>query len=109
MIIYYLDDEVALCELFDEFMSGEGVNVSTFNDAQSLIIACQNTQPDLVVLDYRLTETTGDKVAAKLDSEICKVLVTGELDLPRCDLFTQIITKPYKLSDLKGKLMQMME
>lgn len=101
MKVYYLDDEVALCNIFKEFLSSADTDVHTFVEAQPFIDQCNLTPPDLVVIDYRLAETSGDKVAATLDRGIPKILVTGELDLPDSDLFIEVVSKPYKLKNMK--------
>jgi DNA-binding NtrC family response regulator len=99
--IYYLDDEVDLVNLFKAFVVGEKIEVSTFTDASEAIACCQLTPPDLMFIDYRLTDTTGDRVAAVLDKNIKKILLTGELDMAEDPLFELIIKKPFSLSCLK--------
>jgi DNA-binding NtrC family response regulator len=99
--IYYLDDEAALCNIFEEFFSDNETDVSTFVEAQPFVDLCKSIPPDLVFIDYRLAETSGDKVAEKVDPKIPKVLVTGELDLPESELFIQVVAKPYKLNLLR--------
>jgi len=95
--VYYLDDEAALCDIFKEFVEDEKTEVRTFCDAQSFIEHCKSAPPCLAFIDYRLAQTSGDRIAEKIAPQIPKVLVTGELDLPSSDLFIEIIRKPYKL------------
>ncbi len=65
--VIYLDDEPHLCEMFvDNFASGE-VSVETFTDSEKAITAINASIPDLVFLDYRLPETTGEAVALRLN------------------------------------------
>lgn len=101
MKIYYLDDEEALCDIFKELFSDNYTTVETFIDAGNAISRCETAPPDIIFIDYRLTDTSGDKVAAALDSSIVKVLVTGELEVPNNTLFFDVVSKPYKLSKLK--------
>lgn len=101
MIIYYLDDELALCDIFKAYLSDEQTQVETFSIGSDAIAACKLKKPDLMFIDYRLSETSGDQVARALDPAIPKVLVTGELDLSVDDLFLTVIAKPYKLKSIK--------
>ena len=102
MLVYYLDDERALCEIFKEFFNDEDTKVVTFTKAKEAIDSCNVDKPDLIFIDYRLSETSGDKVASALDDTIPKVLVTGELDMPDGALFFEVIAKPFKLASIKG-------
>ena len=104
MKIYYLDDEIALCDIFEEFISDNQTAVKTFSDANQAIEQCKIEPPDVMFIDYRLADTSGDKVASMLDGDIIKVLVTGELTLPDCSLFLDVVSKPFKLNELKKKI-----
>jgi CheY-like chemotaxis protein len=99
--IYYLDDEPALCAIFKEYLEGDGIKVTTFIDSSAAISICINEPPDMIFIDYRLADTTGEKVAQILDTNIPKVLVTGELLAPVASAFLSVIKKPYKLAELK--------
>lgn len=99
--VYYLDDEIDLCNLFREFIESEKIEVATFVDATKAIEMCAKMPPDLIFIDYRLSDTTGDVVAATIDSKIEKILVTGELKKPEYDVFSQVISKPFKLIELQ--------
>lgn len=97
LTVYYLDDEAALCDVFKEFISNDKINVTTFVDSAQAIEHCAQKKPDIMFIDYRLSDTTGNLVANVLDKDIEKILVSGELDLPQFDVFSQVISKPYSL------------
>ena len=99
--IYYLDDEYHLCEIFKKLLAGENIEVTTFMESAEAIALCAVEPPDLMFIDYRLSDTTGDRVAQALHENIIKILVTGELAIPTSDLFKDIITKPYRLTTIK--------
>lgn len=99
--IYYLDDEEDLVNLFKAFIVDENIEVLTFTDASEAIARCQSAPPDLIFIDYRLADTTGDRVASLLDINIEKILLTGELDMAENALFERIIKKPFKLSYIR--------
>jgi len=102
MMLYYLDDEILLCEMFKEFMEDENIKVRVFTDSQLAINACEELEPDLIFIDYRLGGATGDKVALRMKSTIAKILVTGELNFPDVKGFDLIISKPYQLKKMKN-------
>ena len=101
MRVYYLDDEADLCAIFEEFIADDDTIVETFLDAGSAILRCAEEPPDLLFIDYRLADTSGDKVAAKVGAHIPKILVTGELEMIDNPIFLSTIAKPYKLSKIK--------
>jgi DNA-binding NtrC family response regulator len=104
--LVYIDDEEMLCNVFSEFFSSETVHVRTFTDHEAAVAFDANAQVQLYVIDYRLNATTGDIVAAQLNSETPKVLVSGELEVPAINGFDHIIYKPYKLSELKSLFLE---
>jgi len=99
--VYYLDDEADLCNLFQEFVQSDAIEVQTFVDTQEAIKQCQIAPPDLMFIDYRLSDTTGNLVAESLSNDFDKILVTGELELPQHDVFSEVISKPYRLTDIQ--------
>ena len=92
--IYYIDDEADLLELFVDFFSSPEYEISTFNDCEAGIEAIRLNPPDLLVLDLRLPATTGDEIALKLDPNIPKVLVTGDLKVELKASFIRVFEKP---------------
>jgi len=54
--ILLVDDDVELCELVSEFLSGEGFSVVVAYDGRSGLDRARNGDFDLVILDYRLPE-----------------------------------------------------
>lgn len=99
--VYYLDDEIELCEIFSEYFELDGLDITTFIDATEAIQACNLNPPDLFIIDFRLTDTTGAKVALAIEENIPKILVTGELSLDDSSMFTQVILKPNHLLEIE--------
>jgi DNA-binding NtrC family response regulator len=102
--VFVLDDEVDLCEIFDEFFSSEDVHIRTFTNPDEAIAACHKTTPDIFFIDYRLPNTTGDKVALAVDKNIPKILLTGDLSVNAEYKFDKIMSKPYQFSDIQLEL-----
>jgi len=64
--IVYIDDEPVLCDILKESLESATVIVDTFTDVNAAISSIERSPPDLVFIDYRLTDTTGDKVAERI-------------------------------------------
>lgn len=100
--VYYLDDEPELLKVFQEYMAPHYAEVATFESAHSAIEACSQVSPDVMVIDYRLAEMTGDDFVRQIDNGIRTILVSGELDLRPSMHFDQFVPKPFRLADLKA-------
>lgn len=100
--IIYLDDEPHLCEMFEDNFSTPDVSVQTFVDPECAIKAINESNPDLVFLDYRLPKTTGDIVASRLSPDIPKALITGDLTVKSTQLFLRVFHKPFDFLEMEG-------
>ncbi len=94
LTVFYIDDEAALCENFqDEFDSPE-IIVQAFIDPNEALQAAANRRPDLLFIDYRLPNTNGDQVAQAFTASIPKILVTGDLHIKSRPGFVEVLHKP---------------
>ena len=100
--IYYLDDEVDLCEIFSEYFESDDMEITTFIDATEAIEACKKKAPDVFIIDYRLADTTGVEVALAVDKAIPKILVTGELAINDSTMFNDVVLKPHHLEGIEN-------
>lgn len=98
--VFYVDDEIELCELFSEHISSSDVVVSTFSDPNDLIKACAESAPDIVFIDYRMPHTNGDQMAQSLDAKIPKYLITGEISAKTGYKFEKTFLKPCDYTDI---------
>lgn len=99
--IVYLDDEPDLLELFKEIFGTPDYEIVVFSDDASALSYIQESKPDLVVLDYLLKQTTGDKVASKMDRSITKILLTGEDGIAPLEKFEAVFKKPFEVSKIR--------
>lgn len=99
--VYYLDDEEALCEIFVDYFASNAVNVTTFIDPKVAIDAIKKSPPDLLFVDYRLPDTTGDEVAKSIAADIPKYLITGDISIKTEYQFNAVFNKPYKPEDIQ--------
>ena len=93
--IYYLDDEVGLCEIFYDFFSSEYIKITTFYDPNQAIKAIYVDPPDLLFIDYSMPEMNGDEVAAAVSKNIPKILVTGDIGNKHSKHYLRVIPKPF--------------
>ncbi len=98
--VFYLDDEVELCENFSDLFSTNEVIITTFTDPKLAIEAIKKNPPDLFFLDYSLPGISGDEVAQNIDPCIPMVLVSGELSPVTVHQFVKIVKKPYKNKEI---------
>ncbi|MCX6119666.1 MAG: response regulator [Proteobacteria bacterium] len=100
--IIYLDDEPALCEMFADNFASSFVTILTFTDPEAAIKAINQSKPDLVFLDYRLPGTTGQDVATRLNPDLPKVLITGDLRVNDMNCFIKIFHKPFDFEEMEA-------
>ena len=100
IIVYYLDDEEALCENFADCFASKDVNVTTFGDPKLAIEATLKSSPNLFFIDYRLPGTTGDEFAKALDPKLPKFLITGDISVKTEYQFVRVFPKPYSEQDI---------
>lgn len=100
--IIYLDDEPGICEMFVDNFSSPEIEVTTFCDEELAIKAVNATTPDLVFIDYRLPNTTGDKVASRMRHTIPKALITGDLAVKEVEHFIKVFHKPFDFVLMEG-------
>lgn len=96
----YIDDEAELTSLFEDLFQSDAIKVRAFTDVKAALESAAANPPDVVFIDFRLPNTTGDKVAEQLDPKIPKVLVTGDLDVKTDFKFSAIFKKPYEPADI---------
>ena len=107
--VYYVDDEVELCEIFADEFSNKDFEITTFHDPLSAIAACEKKAPDLIFIDYRMPGMNGDKLAQKLNPKIKKILITGEIQVEVETKFEVILGKPIINSLVRDQLAKILK
>lgn len=64
--ILVVDDEVFICELFDEFLTLQGYSVITATDGEEAVSKFESNRPDLVLLDIRMPGMSGIDVLGRI-------------------------------------------
>ena len=99
--VVYIDDEPALCQIFKEYLHSNEIHITFFTTEEPAIEYCNDTQPDLIFIDYRLKKLTGIDVAKAINGQSKKILITGELNVTMDICFDDKIEKPYRLAAIK--------
>jgi DNA-binding response OmpR family regulator len=107
--VVYIDDEEMLCQMFKEYLHSDEINLAVFTDEEPGIEYCNNSNPDLIFIDYRLKKQNGTDVANAITSDSIKILITGELDVTMDTCFDHKIEKPYRLADIKNFIVEAFE
>ncbi len=93
--VLFLDDEAMICECFVELYSKNDIKISAFQSPKQAIEFAHENQIDLILLDYRMPQMSGDEVAKLMPPNIPIYLLSGELSARPQFAFAGFISKPY--------------
>jgi DNA-binding NtrC family response regulator len=99
LCVWYIDDEIDLCEMFTDIFTNNNIHINTYTNyddvKEALAEIDSKNMPHVCFIDYRLKGVTGDQIAAELPQSTPKYLVTGDLQVPPSPLFIAVLPKPY--------------
>jgi DNA-binding NtrC family response regulator len=116
--IAVLDDDVDFRTYLEDFLRDEGQYViRAFAHPDELLAAAEQRLPDIVLLDMKMGEFTGDKVVEQLLfrwPELCIIIVTGypSLEDMRATFKLRVfdyLSKPFSLAQLRQTLQNAIE
>ncbi len=99
--VVYVDDEPDICELFVDIFGDAEVSIESFCDPELAIKHIHEVMPDLVIVDFRMPHTTGEKLAASLPVGIPVACASGDLDLQSKYQFVKVLKKPFEVDCVK--------
>jgi DNA-binding NtrC family response regulator len=111
--IAILDDDVDFRNYLEDFLKDEGTYaVRAFAHPRELFESCEERQPEIVLLDMKMGEVTGDKVLEQLLSRwpgLCVIIITGypSLEDMRTTFKLKVfdyLAKPFSLAQLRQVL-----
>ncbi len=116
--IAILDDDADFRNYLEDFLKDEGLyTVRAFATARDLIADCEEHLPDIVLLDMKMGEASGDKVLEQLISRwpsLCVIIITGypSLEDMRTTFKLKVfdyLAKPFSLAQLRQVLKNAVE
>ena len=116
--IAVLDDDADFRNYIEDFLKDEGVyTVRTFGAAADLFTGCEARLPDIVLLDMKMGDVTGDKVLEQLLARwpgLCVIIITGypSLEDMRATFKLKVfdyLAKPFSLAQLRQVLKNAVE
>ena len=105
-----LDDDPDFLTYMEDFLTDEGLYaVRTFSKPENLYDADDDRRPDIVLLDMKMGDTSGDRVLEQLTTRypgICVIIVTGypSLEDMRATFKLKVfdyLAKPFSLAQLR--------
>jgi DNA-binding NtrC family response regulator len=111
--IAILDDDLDFRNYLEDFLKDEGMyNVRAFPTPTELFAACEERLPDIVLLDMKMGDVTGDRVLEQLIARwpgLCVIIITGypSLEDMRATFKLKVfdyIAKPFSLAQLRQVL-----
>ena len=111
--IAMLDDDFDFRNYVEDFLKDESVyTVRAFSSAEELFAGCEERLPDIVLLDMKMGETSGDRVLEQLLNRwpgLCVIIVTGypSLEDMRATFKLKVfdyLAKPFSLAQLRQVL-----
>ena len=116
--IAVLDDDLDFRMYLEDFLKDERVySVRTFGNSTDLFAGCEERLPDIVLLDMKMGDVTGDKVLEQLLSRwpgLCVIVITGypSLEDMRATFKLKVfdyLSKPFSLAQLRQVLKNAVE
>jgi DNA-binding NtrC family response regulator len=116
--IAILDDDPDFRTYLEDFLGDEGqYTVQAFANPPELYAACENSLPDIVLLDMKMGESSGEKVVEQLLTRwpgLCVIIITGypSLEDMRTTFKLKVfdyLAKPFSLAQLRQVLKNAVE
>ena len=111
--IAILDDDADFRTYLEDFLSDESsYSVRAFGNARELFEGCEESLPDIVLLDMKMGDASGDKVLEQLITRwpgLCVIIITGypSLEDMRTTFKLKVfdyLAKPFSLTQLRQVL-----
>jgi two-component system OmpR family response regulator len=116
--IAILDDDADFRNYLEDFLKDEGsYSVRAFGNPSELFESCEESLPDIVLLDMKMGEASGDKVLEQLLTRwpgLCVIIITGypSLEDMRATFKLKVfdyLAKPFSLAQLRQVLKNAVE
>ncbi|HEY3740616.1 MAG TPA: response regulator [Bryobacteraceae bacterium] len=115
--IAILDDDLDFRNYLEDLLRDDGYDVLAFAHAAELSAACEQSLPDIVLMDMKMGDTSGGDVAESLLNHypsLCVIVITGypSLEDMRATFKRKVfdyLAKPFSLAQLRQVLKNAIE
>ncbi|WP_067841122.1 response regulator [Amphibacillus sediminis] len=115
--VLIVDDQKGIRFLLEEIIRSEGYRVTSCENGIVAIEEIKRSQPDLLIIDYRLPIMNGSKVIAQLEDQgyhIPTIVMSGLIDeiRPKTDKFMSVkgyFSKPFNIVEAKTQINQILK
>ena len=77
--VVYIDDEPALCRIFERLLTRAGIETRTFTDPLEGLQYINEHPPQVVLCDQRMPTISGTALFEALEVDVRFVLISGDL------------------------------
>jgi two-component system response regulator AtoC len=110
-LIYFIDDDDAICDAARLFLEGEGIKTKTFPDGESFLDAIENASrlPDCIISDLRVSDADGDDIVnllSTMEAAIPVIVLSSEPALLRSHALSRRVIAALKKPVNPDRLLQ---
>lgn len=102
--VAYIDDESGMCQIFMDNFASSQIDVMVYTDPGRFLAEACGLQLDLIILDFRFPNITGDQIAKALNTKVPIVLVSGDLSVNLQEGYLRTFTKPFDFDEMQDFL-----
>lgn len=98
-LVVYIDDEPALCRVFEMLVGPMGIPFRTFTNPEEAVAFIASHGIAVVLCDLRMPKMSGAQVLDQIDPSIPFYMVTGDLDTTQWEedpRVSGVLSKPYR-------------
>jgi DNA-binding response OmpR family regulator len=110
--ILVLDDHQDMLDVVHEALTYEKFQVKVTSDSRNILSIAENFNPDVLIMDYKLTGSKGGEVCKMIKSNknlrntpviICSAYINRNIDVMACGC-DAVLAKPFGLDELVDKV-----
>jgi DNA-binding response OmpR family regulator len=105
--VLVVEDDGALGDLLKTALEDDGLRVSCASRGLDALWHLENDRPDLAIIDVRLPDMSGIRVAKRaIDNMVAALLVTGDANLIELlrGYSCPMLPKPFRIADLLARV-----
>lgn len=100
-IVFMVDDDPELLDVFKDLLSSESVDIFTFENHIDALAEIKNKNPNVLFLDAQLSGVSGLDVVHQFDPSLKKYLCSGSFFKATPKGFNGVLSKPFLIEDFQ--------